>query len=283
MKKIMMMAAAVAVSAMALVSCENSTKPSLNESIDSIAYNLGVAQSEGLKQYAMMQLGVDSTCIDEFIKGMLEGATNEADSKKMAYYEGLKIGRQVQDMAKNLANDAFAGDTTKTANARIIAAGLAAGLTGKAEISADSAMIAFQSALAELKKAANAEVIAKNKAYLEENGKKEGVVTTASGLQYKVLVAGDGEMPNDSTVCKVKYEGKLIDGTVFDSNLDSENTFEVNLRYPRVIRGWVEALKLMPAGSKWEVTIPSDLAYGEQNQGPIPAYSTLIFTIEVQK
>ena len=104
-----------------------------------------------------------------------------------------------------------------------------------------------------------------------------------SGLQYKVLVAGDGALPTDTTTLKVNYEGKLIDGTVFDSSYQRNQPLTVNMGHPTVIEGWIEVLKLMPAGSKWEVTIPQVLAYGTRDQGVIKSFSTLIFIIEVLK
>jgi FKBP-type peptidyl-prolyl cis-trans isomerase len=109
------------------------------------------------------------------------------------------------------------------------------------------------------------------------------VKTTASGLQYKVLVEGTGELPSDTAKVQVNYEGKLIDGTVFDSSYTRNEPFTVDLARGGVIKGWIEVLKMMPAGSKWEVTIPQELGYGSQNMGQIKPYSTLIFTIEVLK
>src|SRR5574344_1410383 len=101
MKKIFMMAA-VAVTAMTFTGCDNGTKADLKDNVDTIAYDLGVAQCEGLKQYITAQLGVDSAYMDEFIKGMKEGAINEADPKKDAYMKGLEVGKQIQQMAKGL-------------------------------------------------------------------------------------------------------------------------------------------------------------------------------------
>lgn len=287
MKKMILMAATVAVTAMAMVSCDGGSGAEVKSDVDSLAYNLGVAQSEGLKQYMTMQLGIDSVNIDEFIKGMKEGAVNESDDKKVAYLEGLKVGKQIQQMAKGLSGEVFADDTTQTVDAKVLLAGLIDGLKNKAGMTSQEAMTKFNQQLEPIRSANIEKQFAENKAagekYLAENKKKEGVVTTKSGLQYKVLVAGDGALPTDTTKLKVNYEGKLIDGTVFDSSYERNMPFTVDMAMPRVIEGWVEALKLMPAGSKWEVTIPQELAYGSQNQGAIKPFSTLIFTIEVLK
>lgn len=125
-------------------------------------------------------------------------------------------------------------------------------------------------------------VIAEGKKFLAENGKRPGVVTTPSGLQYEILKAGDGPKPTDKDKVTVHYEGKLLDGTVFDSSIERGQpaTFGVT----QVIQGWVEALQLMPVGSKWRLYIPYDLAYGERGAGQqIGPYSTLIFDVELLK
>lgn len=132
--------------------------------------------------------------------------------------------------------------------------------------------------------AAQAEESAKNQAegaaYLAENAKKDGVITTNSGLQYKSLVAGDGEKPNKSNRVKVHYRGTLIDGTVFDSSYDRGEP--IVFPVTGVIAGWVEALQLMSVGSKFELTIPSNLAYGANGSGPaIGPDATLIFEVEL--
>ncbi len=116
-------------------------------------------------------------------------------------------------------------------------------------------------------------------AFLAENGARDGVMTTESGLQYEVLEAGDGAKPGPDDTVKVHYTGTLIDGTKFDSSVDRGEpaTFKVN----QVIAGWTEALQLMPAGSKWKLFIPTDLAYGDRAGGPIPAGSTLVFEVEL--
>ena len=221
MKKIVMMAAVVS-AAMSFTACSNSGKADLKEGVDSITYDLGVAQSQGLKQYMSMQLGVDSTYLDEFIKGMKEGAINEADPKKEAYMKGLELGKQVQQMDQGLSQEVYAGDSTKSVNVNNILAGLVAGLKGTETMTAEEAFNKFNAKLEPIRTANTEKLYAENKAagekYLAENAKKEGVKTTKSGLQYKVLVEGNGAMPSDTAKVQVNYEGKLIDGTVFDSS-----------------------------------------------------------------
>ena len=117
------------------------------------------------------------------------------------------------------------------------------------------------------------------KEFLEKNAKDDGVITTSSGLQYKVLKEGDGESPKETDKVEVHYHGTLIDGTVFDSSVDRGEsiTFPVN----GVIPGWVEALQLMKIGAKYKLFIPSELAYGNRGQGKIGPNSTLIFEVEL--
>lgn len=287
MKKILMMAAAVAMTATMMVSCDESGKGNLKDGVDSLAYNLGVAQSEGLKQYMTLQLGIDSAYVDQFIKGMKEGAVNEADPKKEAYMKGLEVGKQVKQMAEGLGQEVYADDSTKSIDVKVIIAGLVAGLKGTETMTSEEAFNKFNEQLEPIRTANTEKQYGDNKAagekYLAENAKKEGVKTTKSGLQYKVLVEGTGALPTDSSKVQVNYEGKLIDGTVFDSSYERNQPFTVDMARPGVIQGWVEVLKMMPAGSKWEVTIPQELGYGAQNQGAIKPFSTLIFTIEVLK
>ena len=116
-------------------------------------------------------------------------------------------------------------------------------------------------------------------AFLEENGKKEGVMITESGLQYKVVTKGDGPMPTEESTVSVFYEGTLIDGTVFDGNYETKDTISFPLN--GVIPGWTEGLQLMPVGSTYMLYIPSSLAYGPRDAGPIPGNSTLIFKVEL--
>lgn len=120
------------------------------------------------------------------------------------------------------------------------------------------------------------------KRFLAENKTKPGVITTASGLQYQVITAGQGKMPTTNDKVTVHYTGKLLDGTVFDSSVQrgSPATFGVT----QVIAGWVEALQLMHEGDKWILFIPEEIGYGDRGNGPqIPPYSTLVFELELIK
>lgn len=116
--------------------------------------------------------------------------------------------------------------------------------------------------------------------FLEENGKRDGVTTTASGLQYEVIKMGEGEKPTISDKVTTHYHGTLLDGTVFDSSVDRGEPIQFPVS--GVIAGWTEALQLMPVGSKWKLYLPYNLAYGERGSGPkIGPYSTLVFEVEL--
>ncbi len=120
----------------------------------------------------------------------------------------------------------------------------------------------------------------KGEAFLAENKTKEGIQTTESGLQYKVITEGTGEKPNPTDVVRVHYHGTLMDGTVFDSSVERGEPAEFGVS--QVIPGWTEALQLMPVGSKWKLFIPQDLAYGPRGAGQaIPPYSALVFEVEL--
>ena len=260
-------------------------KPVLVGEEDSLAYIFGVAQSNGLKQYASTQFGVSEDHLGRFAEGIIDRASTDPNDKDLAAYNaGGQIGSQVVQMAQQMGNDYYAADDTKSVNPNIVAAGLVAGLLGQSEIPVDSASMVFQQKMM-AQQAANKEALygpnrIAGEKFLEENKAKEGVMTTASGLQYKVITMGDGEKPTEKQKVKVDYEGRLIDGTVFDSSYKrgQPTTFQVN----QVIKGWTEALQLMPVGSKWEIYIPYQLAYGDRATGAdIKPYSALIFTVEL--
>ncbi len=251
---------------------------------DSIAYYFGLSQAEGLKTFMKQQLKIDSIYTDTFSQGINDRLNVDPDDKaKQAYNQGMNIGSQIEQMAANLSKEYYAADPDKKIDPKTVAAGIFAGLYGKDAMSSQDAMKEFQSRL-ETQKSANQErLYGKNKAdgaaFLAENKEKEGVVELPSGLQYKVITMGNGEKPKPTSTVKVNYVGRLIDGTEFDSSYKRKEptSFKCN----QVIKGWTEALCLMPVGSVWELYIPYNLAYGERAAGKIPPYSTLIFTVEL--
>jgi FKBP-type peptidyl-prolyl cis-trans isomerase FklB len=148
------------------------------------------------------------------------------------------------------------------------------------EISYEEAQSVINTFFEGLQAKVSEQTMTAGKAFLDENAKREGVVTLASGLQYEIMSAGNGVIPKASDTVEVHYHGMLIDGTVFDSSVSRGEpaTFGVT----QVISGWVEALQLMPVGSKWKLFIPSNLAYGAQGAGQsIAPHSTLIFEVEL--
>lgn len=283
MKKVtFLMALAVAAG---LASCTaQSPKANLKTDIDSLSYAFGMAQTEGIEQYFNQQ-GIDSTQMADFIKGFNEGAT-KIGKKDGAYMAGLQLGQMVSKRwVEGLNQQVFGTDSTKTVSRENLLAGFIAGATGKGgAMDMAKAQEYTRTQMEAIKEKATAEKYADNKAagekFLAENKTKEGVVTTPSGLQYKIITKGNGAIPADTSKVKVNYKGTLIDGTEFDSS-DKHNgpaTFQAN----RVITGWTEALTMMPVGSKWELYIPSELGYGaKETGGPIKPFSTLIFEIEL--
>lgn len=252
---------------------------------DSMAYMFGVAQSQSLLPYITGQLGVDTMHLSSFCEGLLDKANADPNDKPMvAYSAGEQIASQSLSIAGNITRECFSADPSKKIDAKIIAQGLVDGLTSKAKVSFEEANTIFQK-LMTAQKEYNSEAMYKEnrengQRWLEENKKKEGVITLPSGLQYKVLTEGTGEIPTANDKVKVNYEGRLIDGTVFDSSYKrgEPTSFQAN----RVISGWTEALTHMPVGSKWELYIPYDLAYGEREAGAqIKPYSALIFVVEL--
>lgn len=256
-------------------------KPTLTSDADTLAYLFGSFQANGLKPFLKGQHDVDTIgCMNDFYQGLMERVgTDDTDPQKHAHMVGTQIGDRIKNMAANLTKDYYAGTSTATISPVIVANAIIASLTGKNEYTITEAQQLFSAAM-EQRKTINAQLLSKpGNDFLAENAKKPGVVTTASGLQYKVLTMGEGPKPTASQHVTVNYAGRLIDGTEFDSSYKrgQPTTFGVK----DVIAGWTEVLQLMPVGSKWEVYIPQQLGYGDRDNGTIPPYSTLIFTIEL--
>lgn len=285
MKKTSIFMAATAI-AISMASCApQAPKASLKSDIDSLSYSIGMAQTNGLKNYLVGRLNVDTAYMADFIKGLNEGAKSTS-KKDIAYFAGIQIGQQISNqMVKGINHELFGNDSTQTISLDNFIAGFIAGTLEKGGLmtmtEADqytrTAMEAVKAKALEKTYAANKEAGVK---FLEENKSKEGVVTTPSGLQYKVITKGTGAIPTDSSKVKVNYKGTLIDGTEFDSSYKRNAPAEFNAN--QVIKGWTEALTMMPVGSKWELYIPQELAYGASDRNPqIKPFSTLVFEVEL--
>ncbi|MGM9732650.1 MAG: FKBP-type peptidyl-prolyl cis-trans isomerase [Prevotella sp.] len=285
MKKFSVMAA-MAIVAAGMVSCGKSTpKADLKSDVDTLSYAIGMAQTQGLKEYLVERMDVDTTYMKEFIKGLNEGANAGDDKKKAAYYAGIQIGQQISNiMMKNINREIFGNDSTKTISLKNFMAGFVSGVTGKNGLmTPEQAGATTQTKMQEIKAKEMMKQYGPNKEkgekFLAENAKKEGVKTLPSGVQYKVIKEGSGSIPADTSKVKVNYEGRTIDGKVFDSSYKRNQP--LTLRCNQTIKGWTDAMVHMPVGSVWEVYIPQDLAYGEREQGDIKPFSVLIFKIEL--
>ena len=285
MKKLMIVAA-MAIVAAGFTACSNGTpKASLKSDVDTMSYAIGMAQTQGLKEYLVDRLGVDTAYLGEFIKGLNEGANAGDNKKKAAYYAGIQIGQQIANqMVKGINHEVFGEDSTKTISMKNFMAGFVSGTTGKGGLmTIDEAGILAQTKMQEIKAREMEKTYGPNKEegekFLAANAKKDGVKTLESGVQYKVLKEGTGAIPADTSLVKVHYEGRLLNDSVFDSSYKRGEP--ITLRCNQTIKGWTDAMVHMPAGSVWEVYIPQELAYGEREQGIIKPFSVLVFKIEL--
>ena len=255
----------------------------LNNSSDSLSYAAGVALTNGLVSY-LLQQKMDTTMMADFVRGLREGIRSVGDPKQKAYMVGLDIARQVNERMLPGISEEFK-DSPDSIISDLLCRGFIDAIEGDSTVFTYDAADKFFTEKRALDKIAK-----ENKLYgpnreageqfLKENAKKDSVIVLPSGLQYKVLVKGDGEVPLEDQKVQVNYEGRLIDGTVFDSSArhdDKPTEFKPN----QVIKGWSEALTMMPVGSKWQLFIPYYLAYGNRSAGEIKPYSTLIFDVEL--
>ena len=283
MKKLTFVAA-MAIAAVTLTSCGGASTPKANlkSDVDSLSYAMGVNLADQLKEYNMLdQMGVDSAFVSEFLKGVNEAVNSKDDKKKLAYYAGLQIGSDLNArIIPNMERQFFEGDSTLSIDrANLLAAFFAVLKSNNAVMTAEDAQSLADNFQQKKKEAKYAEQIAAGKQFLADNAKNDSVKTTASGLQYKVIKEGTGATHTADDRVKVHYEGRLLDGTVFDSSL--ERGEPVTFGVGQVIPGWTEALQLMTVGSEYELYIPQELGYGEREAGSIPPYSTLIFKVQL--
>ena len=243
---------------------------------DSASYAMGVLQAPSLMQYLQQREGVDSAYIGEALSALSANLTEEQTNRIIAFATGLKIAKMNESMKSDLNRQLTGKADTTFLNLNLMNQALTDAGTGKAGmLTAEQAM-----ALMERQEKFVAEGMRlEGEKWLDENAQKEGVVTTASGLQYKVLTQGEGKKATADNMVEVHYEGRLLDGTIFDSSYQRGQT--ASFKPTQVIKGWTEALQMMPEGSTWELYIPYNLAYGERGTRNIPPYSTLIFKVQV--
>lgn len=284
MRKILMIALAALVCSGASARTKKKTlelQPKLAPTVqaapsEQFSYAIGVVQAPSLKQFLAQNEGVQEANYDQFANGLNAKLTEEEENRAIAYAAGIKIARMNRERVIKSLTEQFAGNDSTYFNQDLYVRGLAEAVQGHATM-ADSTAEAIVEQQSNYRK----EVMrCEGLNWLADNAKKPGIKTLPSGLQYEVVTMGNGAIPTDTCQVEVNYEGKLIDGTVFDSSYKRGKpaTFGVN----QVIKGWTEALCMMPVGSTWNLYIPYDLAYGEQgSRGGIPPYATLVFKVEL--
>lgn len=204
-----------------------------------------------------------------------DGPSLDSDLKKESYAIGANVGRSIAEPGIEVDLDAFLAGFKAAYGKQELAMtpeeiGTAMQALQQKAMSAATAKAEEQGAAAK----------AAGEAYLAENAKKEGVKTTESGLQYKVVTEGTGEIPKAEDTVKVHYTGTFVNGEKFDSSVDRGEPAMFGVG--QVIPGWTEALQMMKVGSKWQLAIPSDLAYGPEGRGPsMPPNSVLLFDVEL--
>ena len=292
MKKAIMVALALLVVGATFSSVHAQQVPTTR--VDSLSYGIGMAQTQGLKEYLSKQRHLDlnnQEVMDNFVKGLKEGATAEDTQSKAAYYEGIQIGQQIlRQMKPGINKELFGADASKSISYDLFLSAFLSGVTGKDGLmSVEDASKLAQRLMPVVKEEALLEKYGANKKAGEDfmaaqaklaKKKKSGITVLPSGMMYKVLVKGNGPVAKESDKVKVKYEGRLIDGTVFDST-EKHGGEPATFSPSQVIKGWTEALTLMPVGSKWQLYIPQELAYGNRDAGQIKPFSALIFDVEV--
>ena len=286
MKKLNIFLVVAVIAASVLSSCNsNSTKmPSLKNQIDSLNYAFGLANGNGIKQYYLAADSANADSLNAKIESLLRGMDEGMKGDVAENPELAELGTNIGNALKEQKTAGLMGDSSLTVDIKLIKQGLVNGMKGSnIQMTAEEAQTYLNATMQKLQEKRMQEQNGPNKAagevFLKENATKAGVVTTASGLQYEVIKKGTGALPNDTSRVKVHYHGTLIDGTVFDSSVDRGEpaVFGVN----QVIKGWTEALKLMPVGSKYKLYIPQELAYGSQSMGNIKPFSALIFEVEL--
>lgn len=248
---------------------------------DSTSFAAGYAATDGLQQYLASRLHVDSAHMADFSRGFKEAIANAKDPAYVAYLAGCTIAAQASGQIMPSMSKDLEGTADSIAAAPFYAGFIAGTRQDTTVFKMDEARERFENRTTEARNKRNEAYKKENEDWLKSNATKPGVVTMPSGLQYKVLKTGTGAKPKPTDKVQVIYEGKTIDGNVFDATANHGGRKTDTFGCDQVIKGWTEALTNMTVGSKWEIYIPQELAYGEREAGQIKPYSTLIFTVEL--
>ena len=243
----------------------------LNNQNDSLNYAFGYLNGDEVARYI---LATDTTGEQkkEFIENINKGLKSNVKNPQI-----VNMGEQIGKNIKEQEAGGLIGEPSLSTDFALIKQGFINGLLGYTEqMTGEEAGEYIQNTMNTIKYGTVKE---EGEKFLAENGLKEGVITTESGLQYEVIKMGKGKKPSATDRVKVHYHGTLIDGTVFDSSVDRGEPITFGLN--QVIKGWTEGVQLMPVGSKFRFYIPQELGYGAQQAGNIPPYSTLIFEVEL--
>ena len=256
----------------------------LSNGSDSLSYAAGMSITNGLIPFLVQQQGVDTTYMADFVKGFQMVANGGSDPKMKAYAAGMDIAKQVKErMMPDLTKDFQ--DTPDSIVTSLFYKGFSDALLKDSSVfKQEGAEAYFRDKQIANKAAKDEKLYGANRdagrQFLAENAKKEGVVTLPSGLQYKVLVKGDGPIPTLDDKVQVNYEGRLVDGTMFDASAKHGDK-PMEFKPSQVIKGWQEALTMMPVGSTWQLFIPFELAYGDRDSGQIKPFSALVFDVQL--
>lgn len=254
-------------------------------SVDTFSYAMGMANTQGLKNYLATRLNVDTAYFANFMEGFNANLSVDEQKKMQAYAAGLQIRQQVdKQIIPGIDKQITGNDSVSVLNRDLFFKGFKSAINGESTaMNMNHARDLVEKQMKYYHDSRMERLYGENRkageAFLKANAKKDSVETLPCGVQYKVLVKGNGEIPTATSKVKVNYEGRLIDGTVFDSSYDRKKPASFGCN--QVIKGWTEALTHMPVGSKWEIYIPQELGYGAREAGKIKPFSALIFTVEL--
>ena len=251
----------------------------LTSATDSISYALGMDATNGLVPFLIQQLHVDTAYMPKFIEGFQATLDKEQNKKELtAYSAGVQIANMVEErMIPNASKQL--GGAVDSISADLFYKGFLAWLKKDSTLFTNTTA---QKYVVDTRETHSKKLRMDGEKFLTENAIKPGVNVTHSRLQYKGLQEGHGQIATKDDEVEVNYEAKLVNGTIFDSSYQ-RNPQTTKFKPTQVIKGWTEALTMMPEGSIWELYIPQNLAYGERGAGEIPPFSTLIFKVEVVK